>query len=89
MVLPRGSGVSSRKLAYDFFQGKRLHIAEDGHRRVARGPLRQGVRPVRVGTHPTLMDGGWPPSGISSAEYLSLIPKMTFVEFQDFWSCAE
>ena len=38
---------------------------------------------------PTLMDGGWPPSGISSAQYLLLNPKMTFVEFQDFWSCAK
>ena len=30
-----------------FFQGKRLHIAEDGHRRAARGPTRQGARPGR------------------------------------------
>ena len=28
-----------------FFQGKRLHIAEDGHQRPARGPTRQGARP--------------------------------------------
>ena len=28
-----------------FFQGKRLHIAEDGHRRAARWPTRQGARP--------------------------------------------
>ena len=28
-----------------FFQGKRLHIAEDGHRRPARGPTRQGAHP--------------------------------------------
>ena len=42
LVPPRGGGVSSRKLAYDFFQGKRLHIAEDGHRRANRGPTRQG-----------------------------------------------
>ena len=40
LVLPRGGGVSSQKLAYDFFQGKRLHIAEDGHQRPARGPTR-------------------------------------------------
>ena len=45
LVPPRGGSVSSRKLAYDFFQGKRLHIAEDGHRRPARGPTRQGARP--------------------------------------------
>ena len=40
LVWPRGGGVSSRKLASDFFQGKRLHIAEDGHQRPARGPMR-------------------------------------------------
>ena len=44
-VPPRGGGVSSRKLACDFFQGKILQIAEDGHRRPARGPTRQGARP--------------------------------------------
>ena len=43
-VPPHGGGVSYRKLAYDFFQGKRLHIAEDGHRRANRGPTRQGAR---------------------------------------------
>ena len=45
LVPPRGGGVSSRKLAHDFFQGKSLHIAEDGHRRATRGPRRQGARP--------------------------------------------
>ena len=45
LVPPHGGGVSSRKLAYDFFQGKRLHIAEDGHRKAVRGPTRQGARP--------------------------------------------
>ena len=34
LVSPRGGGVSSRKLASDFFPGKRLHIAEDGHQNV-------------------------------------------------------
>ena len=53
LVLPRGGGVSSRKLAYDFFQGKRLHIAEDGHRRAARWPARQGALPGgRARPHP-------------------------------------
>ena len=42
LVPPRGGGVSSRKLAYDFFSDERLHIAEDGHRRATRGPKRQG-----------------------------------------------
>ena len=40
LVLPHGGGVSSRKLAYDFFQGKSLHIVEDGHWRATRGPTR-------------------------------------------------
>ena len=61
---------------------KRLHIAEDGHRRPARGPTRQGRAP-----NPR---GWWvPPSCTFFAQYFLLIPKMTFVEFHDFWSCAE
>ena len=74
-VPPRGGGVSSRKLAYDFFfQGKRLHIEEDGHQRAVRGPTRQGAHPVRVGAPPTLVDGGWPPSGAFFAQYFLYIP---------------
>ena len=38
-----------------FFQGKRLHIAEDGHRRTNREPTRQGARP------PPSWTGGGPP----------------------------
>ena len=53
LVLPCGGSVSSRKLAYDFFQGKRLHIAENGHRWPARGPTRQGACPGgRARPHP-------------------------------------
>ena len=52
LVPPRGGGVSSRKLAYDFFQGRRLHIAEDGHQRANRGPTRQGGGAQGVGRVP-------------------------------------
>ena len=45
MVPPRGGGVSSRELAYDFFLDERPHIAEDGHQRATRGPTRQGALP--------------------------------------------
>ena len=45
LVPPRGGEVSSHKLAYDFFQGKRLHIAEDGHRKAVRGATRQEGAP--------------------------------------------
>ena len=45
LVPPRGGGVSFRKFAYEFFQGERLHIAEDGHWRANRGPTRQGAHP--------------------------------------------
>ena len=51
LVPPCGGGVSSRKLAYDFFQGKRLHIAEDGHQRATRGPGDKGA-PSRGGGRP-------------------------------------
>ena len=88
LVPPRGGGVSSRKLAYDFFQGKRLHIAEDGHRWPARGPTRQGACPGGR-ARPTLVDGGWPPFGTFFAQYFLLIPKITSMQFQDSWSCAE
>ena len=40
LVPPRGGGVLSEKMAYDFFPIERLHIAEDGHRRATRGPPR-------------------------------------------------
>ena len=42
LVPPCGGEVSSHKLAYDFFHGKRLHIVQDGHQRATRGPTRQG-----------------------------------------------
>ena len=45
LVPPQDGGASSRKLPSDFFQGERLHIAKDGHRRPAKGPTRQGARP--------------------------------------------
>jgi hypothetical protein len=38
-----------------FFQGKRLHIEEDGHRRAIGGPTRQGGAPP-----PSWMVGGPP-----------------------------
>ena len=80
---PRGGGVSSRKLAYDFSSDERLHIVEDGHRRATRGPTRQGARP------PPSCPGCGSPLVFSFAQYFLLFPKITFVEFQDFWSCAE
>ena len=85
---PRGGGASARKLASDFFQGERLHIAKDGHRRPARGPTRQGAHPGgRARPHPR--GQGVAPSGGFFAQYFLYIPKLTFVEFQDFWSCVE
>ena len=61
LVPPCGGGVSSRKLAYLFFQGKRLHIAEDGHQRAARWTTRQGARPGgRACPPPSWVVGGTP-----------------------------
>ena len=46
LVLPRFRLVAAEfrlvSLLMFFFQDKRLHIAEDGHRRANRGPRRQG-----------------------------------------------
>ena len=49
LVPPRGGGVSSRKLAYDFSSDERLHIVEDGHRRANRGPTRQNLGGTNLG----------------------------------------
>ena len=38
---------------------------------------------------PTLVARVWAPSGTFFAQYFLLIPKITFVKFQDFWSYAE
>ena len=54
-----------------------------------RGPTTQGGAPRGVGRTPTLVARVWAPSGIFFAQYFLSIPKMTSVEFQDFWSCAE
>ena len=61
LVPPRGGGVSSRELAYDFFLHERPHIAEDGHRRATRGPTRQGARPGGRARHPPSCAGCGPP----------------------------
>ena len=51
------------------------------------GPRGRG-RAQGVG-RPTLVARVWAPSGTFFAQYFLLIPKMTSVKFQDFWSCAE
>ena len=66
-----------------FFQVKTHHIVEDGRR----GPAKWPTRPE--GAPSTLVDGRWPPYASFFAQYFLYIPKLTFVEFQDFWSCAE
>ena len=60
-VPPRGGGVSSQNLAYDFSSDERLHIAEVGHRRPARGPTRQGARPGGRARPPPSWPGCGPP----------------------------
>ena len=43
-----------------FFQGKRHHIAKDGHRRTVRGPTRPGARPGDRARPPPLWLAGGP-----------------------------
>ena len=52
------------------------------------GPQVRG-RAQGVGRAPTLVDGGWPPSGTYFAQYFLYILKIIPMEFQDFWRCAE
>ena len=84
LVPPRGSGVPSRKLASDFFLGRKTSYsrrwASEGHQ----GAHEAGGVPRGVGRAPTLVDGGWAPSGAFFTQYFLYIPKLTSVEFQDF-----
>ena len=81
LVPPRGGGVSSRKLAYDFFfLIERLHIVGDGHRRATRGPRGRG-HGQGVRRPPTLMARVWAPSDGFFRQYFLLIPKITSVKF--------
>ena len=48
---PCGGGVSSEKMACDYFPIERVHIVEDGHRRATRGPRGRGA-PRGVGCTP-------------------------------------
>ena len=53
------------------------------------GAQEAGGAPRGVGRAPTLVARVWAPSGIFFAQYFLLFPKITSVEFQDFWRCAE
>ena len=60
-------------------------MAPEGHQ----GAQETGGAPSRVGAPHTLLAWVWAPSGVSFAQKFLLNPKSCFVEFQDFWSCAE
>jgi len=53
-----------------------------------RGPRDRRPRPTG-GHAPCLVDMVWAPWPISFAHKFLLNPKSCFMEFQDFWSCAE
>ena len=52
LVPPRGGGVSSQKLAYDFSSDERLHIEKDGHQRINSGAHEVGGRAQGGRAHP-------------------------------------
>ena len=76
----------SRKLSYDISSHERLHIAEDGHRRANRGPMRQGHAEGGRACPPPSWPGCGAPSGTFFTQYFLLSPKMTSMKFQGFWS---
>ena len=88
LVPPRGGGVSSRKLP-SYFSGMKDFIQQKmGTGGLPGGPRGRGhAQGVGHASHPRGQSVA--PSGIFSAQYFLLIPKMTSVKFQDFWSCVE
>ena len=80
LLPPRGGRVSSRNVAY--------FLTEDLiQQKMATGGPTGGPRGRARARHPRGQVG--PPCRTSSALYFLLFPKITSVEFQDFWSCAE
>ena len=65
------------------FSGQKISYSQRWAPEACQGAHETGERA------PTLLDGGWPPSSAFFTQYFLYIPKLTFVEFQDFWSCAE
>jgi len=63
-----------RVLMIYFFQGKRPHIAEDGHRRPPGGPRERGERPVG-GRAPHPPGQGVGPSGTFFTQYFFIYSK--------------
>ena len=87
LVPPRGGGVSSEKMAYDFFSIEKLHIVEDGHQRATRGPTRQGARPGgRAGPHPR--GQGVAPLWNFLLSVFFIYSENDFREVSGLWSCA-
>ena len=67
-----------------FFSDKRLHIAEDGHRRPARGPTRQGARPGGRACPPPSWPGCGPPLVFSSLSIFYYFKKFLSWSFRTF-----
>ena len=83
-VPPRDGGASSRKLAYDFFQGRRHLIPEDGHRGAARWPSRQGrAQGGRAHPPPSWTVGG-PPLVHSSPDIFNIFQNWLSWSFMTF-----
>ena len=83
LVPPRGGGVSSEKMAYDFFS----HPKTSYSRRWS-SESHQGAHEVG-GRAPYPRGKGLGPLVFIFGEDFSLFIIRYFVEFQDFWSCAE
>ena len=77
------------KASFWFFPGRKTSYSQRWAPETCQGAHEAGGAPRGVGRAPTLVDGGWPPSGAFFAQYFFYILKLTFVKFQDFWSCAE
>ena len=83
LVPPRGGGVSSEKMAYDFFSHRKTPYSRrwppQGH---------QGAHEVG-GARPHPRGQGVAPLVKSCSQYFLYIWKTSSVKFQDFWSCEE
>ena len=77
------------KASFLFFPGRKTSYSKRWAPEACQGAHKTGgaARGVGRAPHP---HGWWvAPSGAFFAQYFLYIPKLTSVEFQDFWSCVE
>ena len=84
LVLPRGGGVSSRELAYDFFPGRKNSYSKRWAPEACQGAHEAGAHPGGRARPPPSWPRCGPPSGTFFAQYFYILWKKLPWSFRTF-----